>query len=62
MIELLTDSGEVLKFDTLAEMIDYTLSRMVERGDIEPVDRNANGDLRLRALSQGFAKLHKGGG
>lgn len=43
--KLHTTEGEVLPFDTAADMMDYVISRMIENGEIAPVGRDKDDDL-----------------
>lgn len=47
MLELKTAEGELLKFETQEEMIEYVISRMVENGKIIP-NRNETGEMVFR--------------
>lgn len=54
MFELETKEGEVLIFDTEDAMIEYVISRMVERGSLHVTGRDDSGELSLTLSGDAF--------
>ena len=50
MLELETDEGEVLTFKTQEEMMNYVISRMVEKNQLSVIGRDEQDDLVLKAI------------
>lgn len=47
--ELLTEEGEVLLFDSKDDLIDYVISRMIEKSRLTPIGRDESGDIVLQS-------------